>query len=428
MPNRLRIIIALFIGVSQPLTLVNLPPWGDGWFPGGQPVLIACILTDDLRFLVIFHSHRRLFWPPARRVRRLKIRRKRPPRPHLPSKPAEEEEPEQPPQGWPKSPHELFDRKACATLFEKVRWTQGVFCPRCGSRAIQRMYRRTQAGLQYYRCLTCQAGNQVSTFHAATGTPFEHSHLSPTQWMMALLSFASGDSALEMADQMGVSSRIGERWLRLFQVIIYRQRPTSPLKGKVEADEIYVISGHKGRPNGQPPPRSPRHRGLKRRGRGTWKTDKPPIVILVRRGGPIRLRMCTDLKEENLRPWLRSQVRRGSHVHTDDYSIYQFLAQAGYRHHSVNHSEGEYARGSVHCNTAEGIWSLLRPYLRTFRGVSKVYLPLYIAAFEFQFNLRHLTTWQQAGVLLQRLFQADGAENRKVVRENTTIEYCQLPM
>ncbi|MFQ6100150.1 MAG: transposase [Anaerolineae bacterium] len=76
---------------------------------------------------------------------------------------------------------------------------------------------------------------------------------------------------------------------------------------------------------------------------------------------------------------------------------------------SVNHSAGEYARGSVHCNTAEAIWSLLRPYLRTFRGVSKVYLPLYVAVFEFQYNDRHLTTWQQAGMLFQRLFQADGA-------------------
>lgn len=195
----------------------------------------------------------------------------------------------------------------------------------------------------------------------------------------------------------------------------------------MEADEIYVISGHKGHPNGQGPPHSPRRRGLKRRGRGTWQKDKPPIVILVKRGGPLRLKMCTDLKKESLRPWLRSQVGQGSRVYTDDYSIYQFLTLAGYRHHSVNHSGHEYARGKVHCNTAEGIWSLLRPYLRTFRGVSKVYLPLYVAAFEFRYNHHHLTTWQQAGVLLQRLFQVDGVEIRKVVRENTIVEYCELP-
>lgn len=82
----------------------------------------------------------------------------------------------------------------------------------------------------------------------------------------------------------------------------------------------------------------------------------------------------------------------------------------------------------MHCNTAEGIWSLLRPYLSTFRGVSKVYLPLYVAAFEFRYNHHHLTTWQQAGGLLQCLFQMDGAKIRKIVRENAAAEHCQLPI
>jgi len=128
-----------------------------------------------------------------------------------------------------------------------------------------------------------------------------------------------------------------------------------------------------------------------------------------------------------MRPWLSTQIERGSRVYTDDYDIYDFLSQAGYGHRSVDHAAGEYARGRVHCNTAEAIWSLLRPYLCTFRGVSKLYLPLYVAVFEFQYNHRHLTTWQQAGVLLQRVFQADGAEIHKVVRENAIMEYCQLP-
>ena len=423
MHNRLRIIIALIVGIGQPLTLAS----GDGLVPG-WPVLVACIQIDDLTALIFFHSHRLLFRPPSRLVKRRRLRKRCPPPPRpLPKPPEEEEEPESPPEGWPKSPHELLKEEACVALFEAVRWAEGVACPRCGSRAVQPVPHRTKAGLQCYRCLACQARNEVSTFHAATGTPFEHSHLSPTQWVMALLSFARGDSALEMADQMGVSPRIGERWLRLFQVVIYHQRPTNPLKGEVEADEIYVISGHKGCPNGHSPPRPPRRRGLKRKGRGTRRSDKPPIVILVKRGGPIRLRVCIDLKKEELRPWFSSQLEQGSDVYTDDYSIYQFLTEAGYHHHVVNHSAGEYVWGRVHCNTAEGIWSLLRPYLVTFRGVSKVYLPLYVAAFEFRYNHRHLTTWQQAGVLLQRLFQANGALIRKVVRENAVAEYCQLP-
>ena len=243
MYNRLRIIIALVIVIAQPLTLANFPllkRWvvGRDWL-----VLVACILIEDLRFLILYHSQQPLFWPPARRMKWCKVRRRRPPRPHLSSKPSEEEELEQPSEGWPQSPHGLFDQGACVTLFERVRWAQGVKCPLCGSWNIRPVPRRTQAGLQCYYCLSCE-----SIFHAAIGTIFEHSHLSPAQWMVALLSFAQGDSALEMADQLAASRRIGERWQRLFQVVPYQQRPQEPLTGEVEADEIYHSVATRGIP------------------------------------------------------------------------------------------------------------------------------------------------------------------------------------
>ncbi len=420
MRSRLWTIILLIVWVGQMARPApGKPP---------EPEYIIWVPVQELRALVHYQARCTPPWLlPCRRPRLRPRRRRRPPPPQQPPQEEEEEQLEQPPEGWPDSIHTLLDPAACVALFEQVRWAAGKSCPRCGSRAIQPLERRTEAGLHYYRCLTCQAAGRYSLFHAATGTLFEHSHLSPTQWMVALLSFAQGESALEMADQLATSRRIGERWRRLFQVVLYQQRPQEPLTGEVEADEIYHISGYKGHPSGLTPPRPPRLRRLKRRGRGSWEKDKPPIVVLVKRGGSIRLRVLTNLQKAQLRPWLLAQVERGSQVYTDDYEIYDFLKQAGYRHRCVNHSAGEYARGDVHCNTAEAIWSLLRPYLRTFRGVSKVYLPLYVAAFEFRHNHRHLTTWQQAGVLLQRVFQADGAEIRKVVRENTIVEYCQLP-
>ena len=43
----------------------------------------------------------------------------------------------------------------------------------------------------------------------------------------------------------------------------------------------------------------------------------------------------------------------------------------GYVHAFVNHTQKEYARGDVHENRAECLFSLLKPYLRVFRGLSK---------------------------------------------------------
>ena len=43
----------------------------------------------------------------------------------------------------------------------------------------------------------------------------------------------------------------------------------------------------------------------------------------------------------------------------------------GYVHDFVNHTKKEYARGDVHENRAECLFSLLKPYLRVFRASAK---------------------------------------------------------
>src|SRR6478609_4360584 len=42
----------------------------------------------------------------------------------------------------------------------------------------------------------------------------------------------------------------------------------------------------------------------------------------------------------------------------------------------------------VHVNTMEGVWSLLRSWLRPHRGLSQEKLPLYLAFFRFVHNAR----------------------------------------
>jgi transposase len=61
----------------------------------------------------------------------------------------------------------------------------------------------------------------------------------------------------------------------------------------------------------------------------------------------------------------------------------------------VNHGKGEYTRDEdgdgfheVHVNTIEGVWSLLRFWLRPHREVSQEKLPLYLGFFEYVYNVR----------------------------------------
>ena len=55
----------------------------------------------------------------------------------------------------------------------------------------------------------------------------------------------------------------------------------------------------------------------------------------------------------------------------------------------------------MHENRAECLFSLLKPYLRVFRGLSKTNLPGYVGFFQFLRNFRQLTAFEQAEAFRQ---------------------------
>ena len=92
-------------------------------------------------------------------------------------------------------------------------------------------------------------------------------------------------------------------------------------------------------------------------------------------------------------------VQVGSRLYTDSASSYRALK--GYVHEYVNHTRKEYARGEVHKHRAECLFSLLKPYLRVFRGISKGNLPGYVGFFQFLRNFRQRNAFEQAELILQ---------------------------
>ena len=57
--------------------------------------------------------------------------------------------------------------------------------------------------------------------------------------------------------------------------------------------------------------------------------------------------------------------------------------------------------GEVHENRTECLFSLLKPYLRVFRGLSKCNLPGYVGFFQFLRNVRQQNACEQAGLILR---------------------------
>lgn len=131
------------------------------------------------------------------------------------------------------------------------------------------------------------------------------------------------------------------------------------------------------------------------RGRGTKETEKVPILGMIQRGGEVVMEVVDNVKQVTIEPLIKKYVKEGTTTYTDEYNIYSRLTQWGYQHRTVNHGSGEYARDEdgdgfceVHVNTIEGVWSLLRSWLRPHRGVSQDKLPLYVALFEATHNIR----------------------------------------
>ena len=123
----------------------------------------------------------------------------------------------------------------------------------------------------------------------------------------------------------------------------------------------------------------PRRRANKRRGRGTYENDRPPVLgVIGRQSSEVRLRVVADTKASTLKKHVHCFTLPDCHVYTDEYDSYNGIERA---RSAVAHGAKEWARDDdgdcireIHTNTAEGMWTDLRNLLRPFRGLRKKYL------------------------------------------------------
>ncbi len=152
----------------------------------------------------------------------------------------------------------------------------------------------------------------------------------------------------------------------------------------------FRMRGKKGDWHGDPLD-PPRRRSNKRRGRGTYANDRPPVcAVFGRSSRQIRIRVMKNTQGNTLCPFVERFTRPEATLYTDEYDSYNCLKRI---RHTVCHAENEWARDDdgdgvreVHINTNEGIWTGLRNFLRSFRGVHKAYLSGYVAIYELAIN------------------------------------------
>jgi transposase-like protein len=315
--------------------------------------------------------------------------------------------------------HQLFDVQTCYAYIHRLRWQERPLqCPRCQSQDIDPWgdyhYR---PGCKRYWCNGCDR-----TFNDLTNTMMHQSKRSLPHWILATFLLCLSCSSRRIARELGVHVRTGYRWCWWLRNAALSYEMGRKLDGTVEADDLYHTAGQKGQAKKggtKSLGRKPRGRRKKREpGRGHYDKDRPAIIAWISRQGGVVIQATRDFTVKTVQTAADIAMKRGSRLLTDSASSYRALT--GYLHEYVNHTKKEYARGDVHENRAECLFSLLKPYLRVFRGISKMNLPGYLGFFQFLRNFHQLTAFEQAELILYAALDPAIASRVRIPRNSAT--------
>ena len=178
-----------------------------------------------------------------------------------------------------------------------------------------------------------------------TGTIFAGHHQPLRVWMLCLYFMGLNLSNEQITQELDLNSDDAQKMTTQLREGIVERKPEVTLSGEVmECDEVYVVAGHKGKPErdqkkrGGPGTTS----GLKgERGRGTLEKEKPPIFGMMQRSGEVVITMLPNVQQKTIAPLIEQTIAKGTVVYTDEYDIYDRLTEWGYPHHTLSHSAGE---------------------------------------------------------------------------------------
>jgi hypothetical protein len=268
----------------------------------------------------------------------------------------------------------IGDDDACSAYLKARRWPNGVHCPRCGNPGVYDLRTRKW----HWQCTECApGGNTGYRFSVIAGTIFENTNKPLRDWFKVthlMLTSKKGISALQIQRQMGFGSyKTAHGMCHKIRAALIQ--PMEKLGGIVEMDETFIGGKDKNR-----------HWDKKTHN----EKDKTPIIGAVERKGNVVARVLERVTTQAAMTFLNEVVsNKVSLLATDAWRGYDDLGY-NYPHASVDHSRHQYVIGAVHTNTIEGFWSIFkRGVVGTFHKMSRKYMPLYVAEFQFRYNNRY---------------------------------------
>jgi len=251
-------------------------------------------------------------------------------------------------------------------FLEKMRWPDGVRCPRCGHEHVSRL-----KDYKKFECAACEY-----QFSITSGTFMHKTRVSLRKWLFAIYLISEskkGISAKQIERTIGVSYPTA--WFMMHR-IREAMKPSADevgLFGTLEMDETYVGGKERGIGPGRPGKRS----------------KKTAVLGIIERSGRVRCKAVPNVSMAQIMDFAEASIERGAVdiIYTDQLSSYRIF-DGVFEHESVNHNLC-YIDGEIHTNGIEGFWSLLKRGINgTFHHISRKHISRYLNEFMWRFSHR----------------------------------------
>lgn len=259
---------------------------------------------------------------------------------------------------------EFSTQRKCEKHLQRLRWPNGVTCPRCGTK---RPYWLKNQHL--WECRECKYH-----FSVTAGTIFHRSKIDLPRWFVAIWMMChspKGVSAKQIKREIGVHYEtawyMAKRIRKAMKHDVFEDR----LGGIIEVDDAVVRASGDGPPIG-----------------GSAKFEGKNVLGIAERGGTLRMMIIDGLKARDIKCVIATNLGEVKEIYSDAAKALFFLHEFG-PHKAVAHVRKEYVVDEAHVNTIENAWSLFkRGLIGVYHHVSAQYLQEYLDEFAFRYSHR----------------------------------------